>query len=432
VSDPDSQSEPHDQVATPETVGTLADRLFRQESARLRASLVGRLGTGRLDLADDIVQETLLAALHHWRFRGVPDNPAAWLTRVAQHKAVDAARRDRRHDEAAPALLAWAASREESNKNAGTRDDPIRLMLLCAHPLLAEQDRVILTLSLVAGFGTSEIARAFILSPSAAEQRLVRAKRTLRDSEASMELPEGDTFERLGSVLGTLYLMLNEGYSTHTEDEGTRRELIAESRRLLGMLLASPVVPEAVRPDVHALCSLGSFLWARVGTRVNPTGGLVLMEDQDRTRWDKAAIGEGFWHLARSCASERLTPHSVEAAIAGCHAAAPTFGATDWGQIVDLYHLLARMKPTPVVLLNAAAAVAMHLGPEAGLAALDAIPVAGLSERYHLVEATRGEILRRAGRREEAAKSFGRALMLPCSKPEREFLQGRLREVGAE
>lgn len=412
-----------------EAVGTLADRLFRHESARLRAGLVRRLGARRLDIADDIVQETLLAALHNWRFRGVPDNPAAWLTRVAQHKAIDLARKDKRHTDAHPELLAWAASREAADRNSVAPDDPIRLMLLCAHPLLAEHDRVILTLALIAGFGTSEIARAFILSPAAAEQRLVRAKRTLRDSGASMDLPDGDVSDRLASVLGTIYLMLNEGYSTHAGDQLTRRELIAESRRLLAMLLASPLVPEASRPDVYALSSLACFLWARLSTRTNAAGGLILMEDQDRAQWDKAAIGEGFWHLARSTSSEHLTPHSVEAAIAGCHAAAPTFAETDWGQIVELYELLARMKPTPVVLLNAAAAIAMHRGPEAGLAALDAIPVGGLSERYHLVEATRGEILRCAGRAEEAAVSFRRALMLPCSEPERELLQARLREV---
>lgn len=439
MNDAGEPSAPHDpQPADAQAVGALADRLFRHESARLRASLVRRLGPTRLDLADDIVQESLLAALHHWRFRGVPENPAAWLTRVAKHKAIDLARSDQRFAAAAPALLAWAAARETTDhptdrptdRPSDRPDDPIRLMLLCAHPLLAEHDRVILTLALVAGFGTSEIARAFILTHAAAEQRLVRAKRTLRESGASMDLPEGGVSDRLASVLATLYLMLNEGYSAHAGDQLTRRELIAECRRLLAMLLASPLVPEASRPDVHALASLASFLWSRLGTRTNATGGLVLMEDQDRAQWDKPAIGEGFWHLARSTTGERLTPHSVEAAIAGCHAAAPAFAETDWLQIVELYDLLARMKPTPIVLLNAAAALAMHRGPQAGLAALDAVPVAGLSDRYHLVEATRAEILRRAGRPDEAAESFRRALLLPCSEPERELLQSRLRDVG--
>jgi RNA polymerase sigma-70 factor, ECF subfamily len=406
-------------------VGALADRLFRHESARLRAGLIRRLGASRLDLADDVVQETLLAALKDWRFRGVPENPSAWLTRVAQRKAVDVLRHDRRDAFAAATLATWG--RDESRIEPD--DGPIRLMFLCGHPLLAEPDRVMLTLSLAAGFSVEEIARAFLISPPAAEQRLVRAKRTLRDSGATLDLPDGEIPARVGGVLATLYLMLNEGYAAHGGDRLVRRELMDEARRLLGMLLASPLVPEHDRAEVHAVASLAAFLAARSETRTDAAGGLVLLEDQDRSRWDRAAIGGGFWHLARSTAGARLSAYGVEAALAGAHAAAPTFDDTDWGHIVDLYDLLAALKPTGVVLLNRAAAVAMRDGPEAGLTAMDAIPLGALRERYHLVEAVRGEILRRAGRRDEAAASFRCALSLPCSHAERGLIASRLAAV---
>lgn len=420
-----------------QSVGRLADRLFRHESSRLRATLLRRLGTGSLDLADDIVQETLLAALHNWRFKGIPDNPAAWLSRVAQNKAIDLLRRNQRFADVLPFLHESPSTNPPPNPSIITHhpDDPIRLMLLCAHPILSENDRIILTLALAAGFGTSEIARAFLLSHSAAEQRLTRAKRTLRESGASMELPDGDLSPRIASVLATLYLMLNEGHGVHKSDPHTRKDLITETQYLLKLLLTSPLTPEPARADVHALTSLTCFLAARINTRTDASGGLVLMEDQDRSLWDKAAIGEGYWHLTRSTHAEHLTPYGIEAAIASCHAAAPTFEETNWEQIVAFYQLLAQIKPTPIVLLNAAAAIAMHRGPSAGLAALDdlekqtAIPLGGFSDRYYLVEATRGEILRRAGENAKAADSFRRALLLPCSEPEKQLLEARLREV---
>lgn len=414
-----------------QSVGLLADRLFRHESSRLRATLLRRLGTGSLDLADDIVQETLLAALHHWRFQGIPDNPAAWLSRVAQNKAIDLLRRNQRFADALPFLRESPPSSVTSVPSIITHhpDDPIRLMLLCAHPILSENDRIILTLALAAGFGTSEIARAFLLSHSAAEQRLTRAKRTLRESGASMELPEGDLTPRIASVLATLYLMLNEGHAAHSGDQLTRKDLISETQYLLKLLLASPLTPNPALADIHALASLACFLAARLHTRTDASGGLVLMEDQDRSLWDKAAIGEGYWHLTRSTTATHLSAYGIEAAIASCHAAATTFEETNWEQIVSLYQLLAQIKPTPIVLLNTAAAIAMHRGPQAGLAALDAIPLGGFSDRYHLVEATRGEILRRAGENAKAAESFRRALLLPCSEPEKQLLESRLREV---
>lgn len=407
-------------------VGRLADRLFRVESARLRAGLVRRLGASRLDLADDVVQETLLAALKDWRFRGVPENPSAWLTRVAQRKAVDVLRRDRRDAFAAASLASWGLGESEDRY---AEDDPIRLMFLCGHPRLSEPDRVMLTLSLAAGFGVEEIARAFVISPSAAEQRLTRAKRTLRDSGASLDLPEGDVRDRVGGVLSALYLVLNEGYVAHGGDRLVRGELIDEARRLLAMLHASPLVPAVEQPDVHAVAAMACFLAARVETRTDPSGGLVLLEDQDRSRWDRRLIGEGFWHLARSSGAESLSAYGIEAAIAAAHAGAARFEETDWGQIVELYDLLVPMKPTGVVLLNRAAAVAMRDGPEAGLAAMSGIPRGEFRERYYLVEAVRGEILMRAGRLEEGCAALRRSLGFACSRLERELIRKRLAEI---
>lgn len=414
-------------------VGALADRLFRHESARLRGALVRILGAGRLDLADDIVQDALLTALRHWRFRGVPENPAAWLTRVAQRKALDVVRRDLRHAHAERELAAWASSRDAwSPADPESRDDPIRLMLMCCHPALSERDRVLLTLSLAAGFGAPELARAFLISSEAAEQRLVRARRALRESGDSIDEIErrassadgGD--ERVIAVLDTVYLMLNEGYGAHAGDQLMRRELIDESRRLLGMLLDSRLIPEGSKPAAHALSALACLLAARAEARTDSLGGLVLMEDQDRSRWDRGLIAQGFWHLSRSSRADTLSAYGVEAAIAACHAAAPTYAQTDWAQIASLYELLHRVKPTPIVLLNRAVAISMRDGAAAGLAALDAVLVGGLSDRYHLVEATRGGMLARVGRHEAAAASFRRALSLPCSEPERAFLREKL------
>lgn len=404
----------------------LADRLFRAESARLRAALLRRLGVARLELVEDVVQEALVAALIHWRFRGVPERPGAWLMRVAQRKAIDALRRDRRDDAARRAVAAWV------EPGASEADDPIRLMFLCCDPSLGEADRTMLTLSLAAGFGVEEIARAFLLSSAAAEQRIVRAKRTLRERGASFELPDPEDPRLLGrvdAVLDTLYLMLNEAYAAHAGDRLLRRELLDETLRLVHMLLASELLSAKARPAVHALAALVSFHAARSEARVDGVGAIVLLDEQDRSVWDRRLIANGFGHLLGSMEGDRPTAHGLEAAIAACHIAAPSFEETDWARIVGLYELLGRLKPTPIVALNRAAAIAMRDGAEAGLAELDALSVGALAGRYHLAEATRGALLLRAGRRAEAATALRAALALPCSEPERALLRTRLAEA---
>lgn len=415
-------------------VGDLADRLFRHESGRLRAVLIRILGVARLDLADDIVQESLLAALRLWRVRGVPDNPGAWLTRVAQRKAIDLVRRDRRHGAAEAALVAW--SRQKRGEGADPRgggavvDDTLRLMFMSAHPTLTPQDRVLVTLALVAGFGGAELARAFLSTRGAIEQRLTRSKRAIRECGEPLDLPDTEGLgARIGSVLDTLYLMLNEGFAAHAGDEFVRRELIEEARRLLGVLLSDPRVGSEHAPEIHALAALSCFIAARTEARTDALGGLVLLEHQDRARWDRALILKGLGHLESSRAGGSVSAHGLEAAIAACHAVAPNFDATDWAKIVELYEILELVKPASVVTLNRAVALAMRDGPEAGLRLIGVLEGSDLADRYHLVEATRGAILQRAGRSREAAAAFRLALSLPCSEPERALLRGRLAEA---
>lgn len=415
---------------TPSGAGDAAmdEHFLRHESARLRAVLIRRLGSARLDLVEDVIQETLLSALRDWRFHGLPNEPAAWLTSVAQRKAIDHLRRDQRQARAVHAQ-AWVIARVmEPSPVEGQHDDTLRLMLLCAHPVLAPGERVLLTLALVAGFGIAELARAFVISQPAAEQRLTRAKRTLRDSGAEVELPsEAGLVPRLESLLDTLYLMLNEGHVAHGGDHLVRRDLVDEVRRLLALMLNAPWIPEPWRSDTHALAALASFTAARLDARTDESAGIVLMEDQDRTRWDRAAIGQGYWHLARVTRGDRLSAYALEAGIASSHAGAPSFAETDWAQIVAFYDLLERVKPSPIVSLNKAVAIAMRDGPEAGLRALDAADTSALTGRYAMLDAARGTMLLRAGRYADAAAALRRAMTLPCSEPERTLLAARLK-----
>ncbi|MEQ8316651.1 MAG: sigma-70 family RNA polymerase sigma factor [Phycisphaerales bacterium] len=401
-------------------VFALVDHLFRHESGRLSASLVAIFGPGKLDLIEDVVQEALLEALRRWRFKGVPDNPTAWLTQVARRRALDALRRDatlRRHE---PALRDWI-ERNAYARAYGELDEQVRLMLMCCHPSLPAEQRVALTLKLVAGMGTGEIARAFLVTESAAAQRLVRAKRAIRDSGASMDMPEADELEpRMRSVLETVYLLFNDGYSASEGDEVIRRDRFEEACRLGAMLVRDE---RTASPAAHALLALMLFHASRLETRSDAEGGLLLLEDQDRSRWDRGLIVRGFHHLQRAASGDELTAYHLEAGIAAVHARSASFEETNWREIVSLYDLLREIKPGPVVGLNRAVAIAMAKGMGAGLAELDAI---GPLERYAHADVVRGELLRRAGRTKEARACFERALTLPCAKPQRMFVQSRL------
>lgn len=386
----------------------------------MSASLAAVFGPAKLDLIEDVVQEALLEALRHWRFNGVPENPTAWLTQVARRRALDVLRRDatlRRHE---PRLRAWA------ERNAYMRahhelDEQLRLMLVCCHPELPREWRVALTLKLVAGLGTGEIARAFLITESAAAQRLVRAKRAIRENGISMDMPEADQLgPRLHSVLETVYLLFNEGYSAGEGDTVIQRDRFEEACRLGAMLVQDE---RTASPTAHALLALMLFHASRLDTRSDTEGALLLLEDQDRKQWDRDLIARGFNHLQRSATGEELTAYHLEAGIAAVHARSASYGETNWDEIVSLYDMLREVKPGPVVGLNRAVAVAMARGIAAGLAELDSI---GAMSGYAHHAIVRGELLRRAGRTSEAREQFELALTMPCSKPQRALVERKL------
>ncbi|UYV13499.1 MAG: sigma-70 family RNA polymerase sigma factor [Phycisphaera sp.] len=402
----------------------LVDHLFRYESGRLSASLVAVFGPSKLDLIEDVVQEALVEALRHWRFNGVPENPAAWLTQVARRRALDALRRDatlRRHE---PKLRAWA-ERNAYTRVQGELDEQLRLMLMCCHPGLPREQRVALTLKLVAGLGTGEIARAFLITESAAAQRLVRAKKVIRENGISMDMPEaGELRPRLRSVLETVYLLFNEGYAAGEGDQVVRRDRLEEACRLGAMLVQDE---RTASPSAHALLALMLFHASRLDTRSDADGALLLLEDQPRQDWDQGLIARGFHHLQRAAGGDELTAYHLEAGIAAIHARAIGFDETNWDEIVALYDLLLEQKPGPVVGLNRAVAIAMAHGATAGLAELDAIGPMGGYPHHAIV---RGELLRRAERTSEAREQLARALAMPCSEPQRAFVERKIAALG--
>lgn len=407
----------------------LVEHLFRHQAGRLVARLTRVFGPARLELVEDVVQEALIAALDTWPFRGVPRDPAAWLARVARNRALDALRRDATLADREHELLGWseAAAAPREPVDAELPSDDLLLVFTCCHPELSSEARVALTLKTLGGFGTREVARAFLTSDTTIAQRLVRAKRRLRETEARFELPAPRELPaRLASVLEVLYLMFNEGYASAAGEALLREDLMDEALRLVALLLAHP--PTAL-PETHALAALMMFQSARNPARVDGGGDLLLLADQDRGRWDAARIQAGFRHLTAARAGEALSRYHLEAGIAACHAQAADFATTDWARILAFYDLLAERMPSPIARLNRAVAVSFVSGPERGLAELDALGAPRELARYYLLPATRGELLRRAGRPLEASAAFREALACGCSAPERRFLEQRLAQL---
>jgi RNA polymerase sigma-70 factor, ECF subfamily len=426
---------------------------FQRVSAQIVATLTRILGPRRLSLAEEAAQDALVKALQLWPHEGVPSNPTAWLIQVARNRALDLLRRDQRLTDletldaqvslstgsrtagadaaraASPAFDPAAFARLRGEATA-PQDDELAMMFLTCHPTLSREARIALTLKIVCGFGVREIARAFVSTEDAIAQRLVRAKRQLRDADVAFELTGADYPQRLESVLDVLYLLFNEGYAAHTGDDLVRAELCREAIRLGELLAAAgPKICAEGAPAVHALLALLYLQAARLPARVGgDDGGMLLrLAEQDRALWDASAIARGLQHLDAASAGDALTVYHLEAGIAACHAVAPCYQDTDWASIVDLYDSLIAIKPTPIVALNRAIAVSRLRGPRAALALVDAIAGDPLLARYYLLHATVGELALECGDRERAADSFAAALACECSQPERRFLERRAR-----
>ena len=404
-------------MPTSEVTHDVVDRLFREGSGRAVATLIRVLGD--FDLAEEMVQEAFVTALETWPVRGLPDNPAAWITTTARNRAIDRLRRDRRFAERQVLLMrdaAFEAERRETAMQALTEDamspipdDQLRLIFTCCHPALPMDGRVALTLRTLGGLTTPEIARAFLVPEPTLAQRLVRAKRKIRDAGIPYRVPPAELLpERLDGVLHVLYLVFNEGYAATSGDALIRRELCAEAIRLARVVVS--LLPD--EPEATALLALMLLHDARRDARVREGGDLVLLDDQDRSRWDRAAIEEGRALVDRAVTAGRPGPYQVQAAIAVLHDEAPTPADTDWAEIAALYHALMRLTPSPVVELNLAAAVAMADGPAIGLAMMDGLAASGALETYPYLHAARADLLRRLERWSEAATAYRRALTL--------------------
>lgn len=430
------------------------DAVWRIESARLIASLTRVVRD--VGLAEDLAQDALVAALEQWPESGVPDNPGAWLMTAARRRAIDAMRHDklanRKQDDVGREITAL---RESSTPDIDAAidddvgDDLLRLMFITCHPVLAQEARVALTLRLLGGLTTDEIARAYLVSEPAVAQRIVRAKRALRNAAVEFELPRGEArAERLASVLEVIYLIFNEGYAATAGDDWMRPALCDDALRL-GRILAG-LMP--VDPEVHGLVALMEIQASRTHTRVNADGKPVLLLDQDRSRWDRVLIGRGLRALARAerftgqltgqltgQASEKALGQSggapgqytLQAAIAACHARALTADATDWNRIAELYAVLVGVVPSPIIELNRAVAVSMARGPAAGLDIADALMLEPALANYHLLPAVRGHLLQQLGRFDEAGAEFARAASLTRNVRERNLLSDRAAAMAA-
>jgi|SRR5579871_183227 len=412
-----------------EDTGKLLEHLFRHQSGRMVAHLVRLLGPAHLDIAEEAVQTAMLRALETWPYSGVPENPPAWLFRVAHNSAIDVVRANQRIGQKSNALAAdlsrTVAAPLDPDLEEQLRDDELRMMFMCCHPAIPRDSSVALSLKTVGGFSVREIARAFLADETAVAQRIVRAKRQIREQHLTLELPRGSELDRrLDSVLEVLYFMFNEGYAAHEGEALIRQDLCQEAVRL-GQLIASSSMTQ---PRVDALVALMAFQAARLPARTDQTGDLVLLEEQDRTLWDRHLVAVGFRHFDRSIGGNAVSPYHVQAAIAATHARAAGEQDTDWPLILELYDQLMAVSPSPVVALNRAVAVAKVEGPAEALRLVELLAGDPKIQEYYLLWAVRGHLLRELDRHAEAAFCYRAALECACSAPEQRFLRRKLAE----
>jgi len=421
----DSPKQIHDRIRE------LLDSLYREDSGRILATLIRLLGD--FDLAEEAMHEAFAAALSLWPSSGVPGNPRPWLISTARFKAIDTLRRRARFDASQDELVRYIEAQgswDEGSSADGSldeflEDDRLRLIFTCCHPSLAPEAHVALTLREVCGLTTEEIAKAFLTTPRTLAQRIVRAKAKIREDRIPYEVPTPQELpERLGAVLQVIYLVFNEGYSAAAGAEVTRAELTGEAIRLGRLLMV--LKPE---PEIMGLLALMLLQESRRAARTSPTGELILLENQNRTLWNKEQIAEGVALLEKALNSRRFGLYTLQAAIAAVHAEAESVAATDWRQIVALYDQLLRIQSSPVVQLNRAVAIAMRDGPEAGLAHIDTVLEHGELANYYLAHSARADMYRRLGRTSEARASYEKALALTQQEPERQFLQERIRQL---
>ncbi|QXE11277.1 MULTISPECIES: RNA polymerase sigma factor [Pseudomonas] len=400
------------------------EQVYREDSRRILATLIRLLGD--FDLAEEALHEAFFVAVERWQRDGVPDNPRTWLVSTGRFKAIDVLRRRARFKASQPLLLAQLEALEQADwSGEDVEDDRLRLIFTCCHPALAADAQVPLTLREVCDLTTEEIARAFLSAPAAIAQRIVRAKAKIRDARIPYQVPSlSELPERLDSVLRVIYLVFNEGYSASMGAELTREDLTREAIRL-GRLLME-LLPE---PEVMGLLALMLLHESRRSARTSVEGELILLDDQDRSRWDAGLIAEGCRLIERALSTRRFGPYCLQAAIAAVHAEAPSAAQTDWQQIVGLYDVLLRAVPSPVIELNRAVAVAKRDGAVAGLTLIEGILDRGELQDYHLAHSARAEFCRQLGRVEQARAAYRRALELTRQEPERRFIEGRLSEL---
>ncbi len=406
-----------DEAVQPDVI-QVVDHLFRHEAGKMVATLTRILGFENLHLAEDVVQDALLKAMQNWAFSGVPRNPSAWLMQVARNQALDAVRRQQNFRSKETDITAFFEHRSGTQSGPESvhfddeiRDDQLRMMFTCCHPDLPRESQVALTLKTLCGFGEEEIAAAYLTSAAAMAKRLVRARKGIREAGISFEIPAGSELSpRLDAVLQTLYLLFNEGYKASRGDELIRQGLCDEAIRLTTLLVEQMLLSGA-----------------RLSARVDAEGNLLLLAEQDRSRWDRAMIQRGLAHLNRSAAGEEISEFHLQAGIAYCHCTAASYETTDWQRILTLYDILVETNNSPVVALNRAVAISRVRGPEAGLKAVEVISDHGTLESYYLLHAVTAQFHFELGDYGEAAKHFQRAQTLAVVRSEQEFLANRLR-----